>query len=427
MTAPEPRTSADPRRGPSLLWINQFAVLPSDGGATRHFELGRELVRRGWDVTVVASDYHPQRRAYTRRTDASNHDAIDESIDGVRFRWLWAAAYKGNDWRRAINWLSFHRSVAAMRAMPSAPDIVIGSSPQLFAATAARRLAHRVKVPFVFEVRDLWPESLVAAGGRKGIAYHALARVAAGLYRDASRIMVLAAGTGTYLAKQGIDPRRIVLVPNGVDVNLVQPGAAQPEALGAPPLAAPTTLIYAGAHGPANGLEVVLEAAAMLAASSTPVRFVLIGDGPSKSSLMEVAALRGLTNVEFRAPVPKSELVKMLVSADAGLLLLRDAALFAFAVSPNKLFDYLSAGIPVVCNVPGEVAGLLAASEGGVQTRNTGAKALVDAIHRLRALTPADRQRMGRDGRRWVEQHHSREVLGTLLDKVLRDIIVAAP
>lgn len=424
MTAQPPRKQAGRGGRPSLLWINQFAVLPSDGGGTRHFELGRELVRRGWDVTIVASDYHPQRRAYTRRADGTNRDIIEEFVDGVRFRWLWAASYKWNDWRRATNWLSFHRSIRAMPPLTAPPDVIIGSSPQLFAATAARAVARRLHVPFVLEVRDLWPESFVAAGGRKGIAYFALTRVASGLYRDACRIIVLALGTARYLVEKGIDRARIVHVPNGVDIHLVQPNS-----LDAPATATSsttTTLIYAGAHGPANGLEVVLDAAAILAESRTPVHFVLIGDGPAKASLGAAASARGLTNIEFRNLVAKSELAKMLVSADAGLMLLRDAELFSFAVSPNKLFDYLSAGIPVVCNVPGEVAELLAASAGGVQASDSSAAALVDAIRRLRALTPTERQRLGRDGRQWVEQHHSREVLGARLDSVLRAIIAEA-
>lgn len=420
---PSPRGPGEQARRPSLLWINQFAVLPSDGGGTRHFELGRELVHRGWDVTVVASDYHLLRRAYTRRADGNDRAVIDECVDGVRFLWLWSASYKSNNLRRAINWLSFHRSVRALPRLATPPDVIIGSSPQLFAAIAARTLASRLGVPFILEVRDLWPESLVAAGGRKGLAYFMLARVAGRLYRDAERIIVLAAGSARYLTERGIDRARIVHIPNGVDVNLLQPGV--PQRIESE-VDATTTLIYAGAHGPANGLDVVLDAAAMLAASRVPVHFVLIGDGPAKARLAAAAVHRGLTNVEFRDPVPKNELAGILSSADAGLMLLRDADLFSFAVSPNKLFDYLSAGIPVVCNVPGEVAGLLAASAGGVQATDASAAALVDAISRLRALSPANRQRLGSEGRRWVTQHHSREVLGARLDDVLRTAIAGA-
>lgn len=411
---------------PSLIWVNQFALLPADGGGTRHFEVGRELVGLGWDVTIVASDYHLLKRTYTRRSGPDDRAPVAESVEGVNFRWLWAAPYQHNDWRRARNWLSFHRSVrAAHTALPRA-DVVIGSSPQLFAASAAERLARRRGTPFVLEVRDLWPESLVAAGGRKGPAYHALARVASRLYERAERIIVLAGGSATYLAERGIDPDKIVHVPNGVDVHLVRPRATEPPA---PAVESPKgherTLVYAGAHGPANGLDVVLDAGALLAARNTPVRFMLVGDGPAKAALGADAERRGLRNVEFRAPVPKQELATLLAGADGGLMLLRDSPLFAFAVSPNKLFDYLAAGIPVVCNVPGEVGALLAESGGGLQADDASGAALARAVERLLDVPPATRREMGRSGRAWVERTHSREVLGRRLDDALRSLISA--
>lgn len=427
-----------PARRPSLVWVNQFALLPSDGGGTRHFEVGRELVRLGWDVTVVASDYHLFKRTYTRRRDPADRSPVPETVEGVRFVWLWTAGYQKNDWRRAHNWLSFNRSLrAAAGALPRA-DVVIGSSPQLFAAMAARGVARRRRVPFLLEVRDLWPESLVAAGGRKGVAYRALARVADRLYADAERIVVLAAGTGRYLAEHGVAPGKLVHVPNGVDVHLVRPagavGAAEVAgdvttgdvATGDVAAAAPTgrpVFVYAGAHGPANGLDVVLDAAERMAAAGRDVRFVLVGDGPAKAGLVAEAARRRIGNVEFRDAVPKAELASLLARADGGLMLLRNAPLFTFAVSPNKLFDYLAAGLPVVCNVAGEVAELLAASGGGVQAADAGGAALAAAVEQLLALPPEQRRAMGRAGRGWVERTHSREVLGRRLDDALRQVL----
>jgi glycosyltransferase involved in cell wall biosynthesis len=411
------------------VWVNQFALLPRDGGGTRHFEVGRELVARGWDVTVVASDYHLLKRVYTRRADPVDRAPVEEVVDGVRFVWLWAAPYRRNDWRRAHNWLSFGRSVRAAAPVLARADVVIGSSPQLFAATAARALARRLWAPFVLEVRDLWPESLVAAGGRKGLAYQVLAGVADRLYRDAERIVVLAGGTARYLAERGVPRAKLVHVPNGVDVHLMRP--AEPAAMpsgGAPADAPPADgtmangtamLVYAGAHGPANGLDVVLDAAERLDRAGVRVRFVLVGDGPAKADLVAESARRGLATVEFRDPVPKAQLATLLAAADGGLMLLRDAPLFAFAVSPNKLFDYLAVGLPVVCNVPGEVAELLAESGGGVQAADTGGAALAAAVERLLTLPPDARREMARAGRRWVERTHSREVLGARLDAAL--------
>jgi glycosyltransferase involved in cell wall biosynthesis len=399
-----------------LLWINQFAVLPRDGGGTRHFEMARELVRRGWHVTVMASDFHLHRRDYTRRPSESATEAIVENVDGVEFRWLWAAPYRANNWRRAWNWWSFASSVRRdSRALPK-PDVVIGSSPQLFAARAGRSVARAARVPFILEVRDLWPESLVAAGGRQGTGYRLMNRVATGLYRDADQIIVLARGVEDYLAGKGVPRQKCVHIPNGVDINgfQVAPSTRDP--------AKPFTLVYAGAHGPANGLEHLLDAAELLGPDAG-VRFVLVGDGPAKQRLRDDAAARGLRTIEFVDSVPKPRLMAMLTAADAGLMLLREAPLFAFAVSPNKLFDYLAAAIPVVCNVPGEVAGLLAEARAGIQTTDSRGAALAEAITRLKRMDADTRREMGLAGRRWVERERSREVLGQRLDASLKELV----
>ncbi len=406
----------------SVLWINQFALLPGDGGGTRHFELGRELVCRGWRVTILASDLHLHTRAYTRRSGAADRETKHLEKDGVDLRWLWAAQYRRNDWRRIRNWLTFYRStVREFRRFERRPDVVIGSSPQLFAAVAARSLARRFGVPFVFEVRDLWPESLLAGGGRRGIGYRVLERVAAALYRDADRVMVLARGAGDYLVERGVPARKIFYLPNGVDVTAVRPAPTRVAGLH-DEKPGPFTLVYAGAHGPANGLDCVLDAAELLGADAG-VRIVLVGDGPVKAALREDARKRGLTHVEFRDPVSKSALTRLLADADAGLMILRDAPLFSFGVSPNKLFDYLAAALPVVCNVPGEVAQMLENSGAGVQAADTGAGALASAIRALVTMPDGDRDRMSRLGRAWVVREHSRDVLGEQLDGFLSGLL----
>ena len=397
-------------------------MLPEDGGGTRHFELGRELVGKGWQVSIFASDLHLHSREYTRRTNPSDHETKHATRDGVEIRWLWASRYERNDWQRAWNWLTFYRSVTReARALQTPPDIVIGSSPQLFAAAAARKLARNAGAAFVFEVRDLWPESLLAVGGRRHLAYRLLDRVAKNLYRDADRILVLARGTRDYLTGRGIPASKIVYVPNGVDIDAIQPVMDRDEARDSAG-AKPFTLIYAGAHGPANGLDRVLDAAEILGAAAN-TRFVLVGDGPAKAALRNEAERRELRQVEFWDPVSKFALADMLNEADAGLMVLRDAPLFSFGVSPNKLFDYLAAALPVVCSVPGEVAEMVAQAGAGVQAVDTSGRALAEAVRTLVAMDPADRKRMGGAGRQWVEKEHSRQVLGQRLDAFLSALV----
>ena len=399
-----------------LLWINHFAVAPTDGGGTRHFDLAHALRPHGWHVTIAASDFHLHSRGYTRRPTPHARGAIAERVDDVDFLWLWAAPYTTNDWRRARNWLSFSRSLARLSPnVAPRPDVIIGSSPHLFAALAALRMARRLRVPFVLEVRDLWPESIVAAGGRRGPAYHALGSLAKYLYARADRVIILARGTRDHLASLGVRPERLVYVPNGAD--------PMPAPAIAPRPAAPFALVYAGAHGPANGLDTVLDAAALL--RDHRIRILLVGDGPSKPALAMRAAREALPNVEFRDPVPKTAMPALLASADAGLMVLRDAPLFSFGVSPNKLFDYLAAGLPVVCNVPGDVATMLREARAGEQTTDTSPRALANAILRLAQRSPQDLRAMGDSARAWVGREHGRPVLAQRLDAALRALVTS--
>ncbi|HXY30876.1 MAG TPA: glycosyltransferase family 4 protein [Gemmatimonadaceae bacterium] len=401
----------------SLLWVNHFAVAPVDGGGTRHVEIARELVRRGWQVTIAASDFHLHSRGYTRRRGPSDRSVIRERVDGVEIDWLWAAPYSRNDWRRALNWLTFSRSVTWWRPAPGGrqPNVIIGSSPHLLAAAASLRLARRLGVPFLFEVRDLWPESLLAAGGRKGLLYYALDAIARRLYRSSDRIIVLAQGVGEYLATRGVPRSQIVYVPNGADVD---PAPSRPRQADGSRL----TAVYAGAHGPANGLDTVVDAAALLR-DDPRIRFLLVGDGPSKNDLVARARARSLTNMEFREPVPKDQVAALLLAADLGLMVLRDAPLFSFGVSPNKLFDYMAAGLPIVCNVPGEVADILRQAGSGVQATDSSPEALASAVRRVAALDPAARSALGAAGRSWVVANNSREALAARVDEALRPLV----
>ncbi len=402
------------RRAPRLLWVNHFAVAPDMGGGTRHFEMGRELARRGWAVTIAASDFHLHGRTYMRRMSPADRSPRIETLDGVRFAWLWAAPYETNDARRAWNWMSFGQSLSRWATGAERPDIVMGSTPHLLAALAAWRAARRFGVPFVLEVRDLWPESLAVGIGRRGPSYWALHVLARFLYRVADRIVVLAKGVGDFLARAGVASDRIVLAPNGVDV--AGYGSARRTAR------AGMRLAYAGAHGPANGLDAVLDAADLLR-DDPRVAFDLVGDGPAKAALVESARLRGLDNVRFREPIAKGAMPAFLAECDAGLMVLKDVPLFAFGVSPNKLFDYWGAALPVICNVPGEVADMVRQSQGGIQARDASGAALAAAIRELLVLSPTERAAMGARGRSWVERERDRPMLTARLDAALRDLL----
>jgi glycosyltransferase involved in cell wall biosynthesis len=402
-----------------LYWVNQFAVAPDQPGGTRHFEMSRELVRRGRRTVVVASDLSLSTRGYLRRRSARDRSHLDEVVDGVEFHWLPAGSYERNDWRRAASMLVFsvHVLVHLLRAPMPRGTVVIGSTPHLPGAAAARLVAWVRRVPFVLEVRDLWPESLLVAGTEPGLLYRALRLLADVLYRSSSRIVVFTRGNIEAVVARGVDAGRISYVPNGVDTSAF--AAAEPTAVpGVPAGSGRAPFVYAGAHGPANGLDVVLEAARVLQdRGDQRIHVTLLGDGPSKRDLEEQARRSGLRNVTLAPPVPKSEIPGILKAATAGIMPLANVELFAFGVSPNKLFDYLSAGLAVVTNVPGDVAGMVTEAGAGLVVPPDDPEALADAMASI-AEDPA----AFAGGSAWVREHHDRDLLVTRLEEVIDDV-----
>ncbi len=233
------------------------------------------------------------------------------------------------------------------------------------------------------------------------------------LYRRASAIVVLAEPNREHIAERGVDPAGIHYVPNGVDLTAMsfdrQPRQAD----------SPVVFVYAGAHGPANGLDVVVDACTLLERSGvTGIRVVLVGDGPAKAELRERARSAGATNVEFRDPVPKNMVPELLASADVGLMVLADVELFRTGVSPNKLFDYLALDLPVLTNVPGLVADIVNQSRAGLTADPGDPAALAGAMVQLAGELGTEPERY-RAGRAFVAEHHDRRVLADRLISVL--------
>ncbi len=396
------------------IWlVNHYAILPQQAGGTRHYALARELVEREHQVTIVASSFDHTTRQELHISDGAPSRL--EVVDGIRFLWLRTPPYGGNSARRLWNTMVFARKVLGLRAedLGGPPDVVLGSSPHLFAAWAAERLARRHRVPFVLEVRDLWPQSLVDLGsfseGHPFIRW--LERIERGLYRRARRIITLLPGAADHIAHKGGHPGRIVWIPNGVDLRLLPPPSP-------PEPRESLTFLYAGTHGLANGLQVILEAADRLRTS--PVSFRLVGDGPDKPRLMALAEKKGLTNVVFEPPVPKSRIPDLLREADAFLMVLRDSPVFRWGVSPNKLFDYMAAARPVIFSVntplnPVESAGA------GVTVPAEDADALAGAALKLLTMSSEERWQMGLRGRKYVEDNHDFGRLACKLESVLRN------
>jgi glycosyltransferase involved in cell wall biosynthesis len=334
------------------------------------------------------------------------------------YRWLYSTPYRANDWRRYANMTSFMTTAAAagLRASPP-PDVVIGSSPHLLTGLAAWTLAKKHHAPFVFEVRDMWPDMLEQLGLASSIVAP-LARLEAFLYRKAARVIALTDGIKDRIVAKGVPAEKVVVIANSA-LRPAPPDAARRDQRRAElGWQGKTVLIWAGSHNPMNGLDVVVDAARLLQ-SDPDVLVAFIGDGSRKASL--VAQADGLPNVRFYDPLPRSEIQDFLRAADIGLLHSRRFDAFTGA-RPNKLFEYMSAGLPILTTVPGEACQIVLDAGAGIHAEWENPHALAAAIVEL-ASQPDTRREMGLRGHEYVIENHSRERTAEDLAALLREAI----
>ena len=321
----------------------------------------------------------------------------------------YSRSYLGRAWAL----VAFAASAGSVALGAEAPDVVIASSPPLTVAIPGWLAARRHDAPLVFEVRDLWPESaittgVVSAGGL-------LARMLAWLERKACEasalIAVLTPAFADDLTARGLArPQKIVVVPNGADSSFA-PGARDGAIRRQFDWGDRIVALYAGAHGRANALGQLLDAAACLR-HRRDVLLVLAGDGPERAGLVRAAADRGLDNVAFLGPRPKSEMPNLIRAADIGLAALQRNPTFK-TVYPNKVFDYMASARPVVVAIDGAARRLVCdEAEAGIFAEPEDGQAIADAIVRL-ADDPNARARLGDNGSRWVRAHATREAMAS--------------
>lgn len=399
-----------------ILIVSQYAVPPSEVGITRHFALARSLVDRGHQVTILASSFQHWTRLET--LSGGSGEVGVEDRDGIRFVRVRTPSYRSNSLARVTNMVTFARRLVrsdVVAALPR-PDIVLGSSPPLFAALGAERLARRFGVPFVMEVRDLWPASLVHLGGYS--RFHpmviALGFLERFLYRRAAAIVSVLPAAKAAIVRHGGRAERVAWIPNGVDLQLLPPDrplADRPE---------PWVVMYAGAHNLANALETVVEAARILEAddSGPRFRFHFIGEGPEKRRLMRLAADQGLRSIVFEDAVPKTEVYRRLQQADIFVLALRSLALYDHGISINKLFDYLALARPIVF-ATGASNNPVADAGAGLSIAAGDSQGMAQALRQVAGMSLAERRTLGGNGRRYIEANHDVGHLARQLEEVL--------
>jgi glycosyltransferase involved in cell wall biosynthesis len=397
-----------------VLLIHQVFAGPDDPGGTRHFEIGRALVAGGHRFTVITSAVnYLTGELVERRTTALP--------DGMR---VIRIAGRENIHRsyatRARGFFGF--AGGALRAALALPDVdvVWGTSPPLVQLVPAWLVSRRCRGGLVLEERDLWPEFAVGMGVvRDGVLTRTALHLKRFLYRRARRVVINSPGFLPFLAGYGVPARKIRVVPNGVDVQQFDP-AARGEAWRAGWHAADRfVVLYAGALGPANDLEIALDAAVAL--RDTRALFVLVGDGKARGELAAAVAARGLDNVRLVPAQPKSAMREVLGAADACLATLRDIPLFR-TTYPNKVFDYMAAGRPVLLAIDGVIRDVVEEARAGIFVPPGDASALAAAVRRVMAA-PDEARAMGERGRAAVCARFDRSRQAEDFERLLRELV----
>ncbi len=325
--------------------------------ASRTFEHAREWVKAGHQVTVITcAPNFPTGRVFD---GYKNKLSQSEEMDGIRVIrvWTFIAANEGF-LKRSLDYLSFALSALIASFGVRQVDVIVGTSPQFFTALSAFLVSLTKRRPWVFELRDIWPESIKVVGSlNDGAVLSSLEALEMFLYRRASHIVAVTHSFKATLARRGIDPAKIDVVTNGVDLANFSP-KPRPEALAEKlGLSGKFVAGYVGTHGMAHGLDTLLDAAAILSKdpAAQNIRILLLGDGARKKLLVDRAAQMGLTNVVFVDSVPKSDVADYWALLDVSIIHLKKDPLFT-TVIPSKLFECMAMGLPMLHGVEGESA-----------------------------------------------------------------------
>ncbi len=401
------------------IWIvNHHAYTPEMSAGTRHFELSKELNKLGHNSYVIASSFFHKSKIETKLKEGEEWKF--EEIEGAKFIWIKTPAYS-NNLSRIKNMFSFKNNV--LKLFPQfnlpKPDVIIGSSPHLLSGFVAMQLAKKFQCPFVLEIRDVWPETIIEIGGHSKfhpfIMY--LSWLEKTLYKNAKGIISLLPLTFDYLESKGVNRKKIIWLPNGVNFEKL---VYHPKEKGKV-----FTFLYAGAHGLANALDSQLEAIALLNEKIDPtsVRFSFFGDGPLKPKLIEQAKSLGLTNVHFENPVSKSKIFDEMAKADGFFFTLKAIDLYKYGISYNKMYDFMAVGRPMVIG-SGCAYNPIKESSCGIVSLPENPESMAEALYEMLQLSDHELITMGKRGHDFCKEKHSFEVLANNLVTYLENEIV---
>lgn len=390
-----------------ILYFHQHFSTPKGSAGIRSYAMAQSLIRNGHQVTMVCGSFGAGQTGLTQPFNKGMRRGMVDGIDIIEFELPYSNAL--SFLKRILIFLSFaFKSIKV--ALTEQYDVVFATTTPLTAGIPGIFAKWFRRKPFVFEVRDLWPELPKAMGVIKNpLVLWMMSVLEWTSYHSADRLVGLSPGIVDGIIKRGIAPEKVASIPNGCDLDIFasEHQAWRPEGV------QPTDLmaIFTGTHGLANGLNAVLDAAVELKKRQrTDIKLVLVGDGMRKKALLERAVELQLDNVIFHDPVNKAKLAGLMASADIGLQILANVPAFYYGTSPNKFFDYISAGLPVLNNYPGWLAELITKEQCGFAVPPEKPQAFADALEQ--AANQRERLiEMGRNGQQVAREQFNRSIL----------------
>jgi glycosyltransferase involved in cell wall biosynthesis len=394
------------------IWIlNHHALTPDMSGGTRHYDFAKELLKRGHKVTIVASSFHYSK--YQEMKEYKNKEFLLETIDEVDFIWIKTPPYIGNGLSRVKNMLSYSSQV--LKIVPKLnlkkPDIIVGSSVHLFAVWSAYKLSKRYNTPFVMEVRDLWPQTLIDMGISKWHPFIiSLGWLEKYLYKKADKIISNLPYAYDYIG-QFVKREKFIWISNGVDLTNIKyiPKEKNDKFI----------ISYTGAIGVANNLQILLDVAKNLKENKN-IYFRIVGDGAEKQMLKRFIIINDLQNVSIENPVPKNEVSKILESSDVLFVSLKDNPLYKYGISLNKLFDYMASG-RIIIFAGNSKNNPIKDANAGYSISPDNVDLLEKTILEIYNLPNEDRIVIGQNIRKYAEENYSIEILVNKFEKLLKD------
>jgi len=394
-----------------ILYVSQYFPPEMGAPAARAAELSRHWAGDGHEVTVLTGfPNHPTGVVPLEYRSKIRRLVMRDNVDGVRVIRSWLLPFANRrSHERILNYTSFCVSAASTGLFVSRPDVVIATSPQLLVGLSGWWLARNKRVRFIFEVRDLWPESLAAVGvgTEDSLLHRSLSKLANFLYRRSDHVVVVSPAFEERLVHRWQVPQaKISVIENGVETDIFSPRGPSDKLRKELGAEGKFVVCYIGTIGMAQALETVVEAASELQDSAPHILFLLVGEGADKERIIGLARSRALTNVRFVDQQPRDRIPTYIAASDVALVLLRKSPLFK-TVIPTKMLECMSCARPIILGVDGQARKILDEAQAGIFVEPEKAKDLANTVRTL-AANPDLCNLLGRNGRRYIVERFSR-------------------